>query len=207
MTDAVADRPAPARSLRPLVLLVTAQLLCGALAGLVWWAWSPRTLSYLLSGAQGQPPFVVPDESESQVAGDGRFVLMSIGLGMLFGLMAWRLRVLRGPAMLAALAAAGLLSSLLARTVGELLPSGTPARQVDAAFHPQLSLHSPAALAVQAFFSVLVYTALAGLSADGDLTDSARQIDVRSAWRRSSGPQPGPSGPQPAPTPPDHLGA
>lgn len=210
MTDAVPvhpaatagpDGPTPRASLRPLVLLVAAQLLCGALAGLAWWAWSPRTLSYLISGASGQPPFVVPDESESQVAGDGRFVLMSIGLGMVFGLVAWRLRALRGPAVLATLAAAGLLSSLLARTVGELLPSGIPARQVDAAFHPQLTLHSPAALAVQAFFSVLVYTALAGLSADGDLVDSAHHTDLRSIWRRRR-----PAGNHAPPVPVDQPG-
>jgi hypothetical protein len=181
MTDAVTDRSAPAvepggptptpPSWRPLALLAAAQLLAGVLAGLVWRAWSPRTVSYLLSGGEGKPSFVVPDESESQVAGDGRFVLMMIGLGMLFGLVAWRLRALRGPVVLAALAAAGLVSSVLARAVGELLPSGNPARQVDAPFHPQQSLHSLPALAVQAFFAVLVYTALAGLSADADLTD------------------------------------
>ena len=88
---------------------------------------------------------------------------------MVFGLVAWRLRALRGPVVLAALAVAGLLSSVLARAVGELLPSGSPARQVDAAFTPQLSLHALPALAVQAFFAVLVYTALVGLSADPDL--------------------------------------
>jgi len=181
MTDAVADRPAPAvepdgpaataRSWRPLALLVAAQLLAGVLAGLAWRMLAPQTVSYLLSGGDGKPAFVIPDESESQVAGDGRFVLLSIGVGMVFGLVAWRLRALRGPVVLAALAAAGLLSSVLARVAGELLPSGSPARRVDSAFHPQLSLHSLPALAVQAFFAVLVYTALAGLSADANLTD------------------------------------
>jgi|GEM_PF-6728859 len=166
------DGPAPTpRSWRPLVLLAAAQLVAGVLAGLVWRILSPHTLSYLLSGGDGKPPFVVPDESESQVAGDGRFVLLSIGLGMVFGLVAWRLRALRGPVVLATLAAAGLLSSLVARTVGELLPSGSPAPRVDSAFHPQLSLHSLPALAVHAFFAVLVYTALVGLSADANLVD------------------------------------
>ncbi len=178
MTDAVTDAPAPAvepdrpaRSWRPLALLVAAQLLAGVLAGLAWRVLAPQTVSYLLSGGDGKSPFVIPDESESQVAGDGRFVLLSIGLGMVFGLVAWRLRALRGPAVLVALTVAGLLSSLLARVVGELLPSGSPARQVDSAFHPQLSLHSVPALAVQAFFAVLVYTALVGLSADATLAD------------------------------------
>jgi len=180
MTDAVTDTdwtaPAPEprsprRPWRPLALLVAAQLVAGVLAGLVWRAWSPHTVSYLLSGGDGKPAFVVPDESESQIAGDGRFVLLSIGLGMVFGLVAWRLRANRGPAVLAALTLAGVLSSVLARTVGELLPSGSPARKVDVAFAPQLSLHSLPALTVQAFFGVLVYTALVGLSADAELHD------------------------------------
>jgi hypothetical protein len=166
-----AEPDRPHRCWRPLALLVAAQLLAGVLAGLVWRAWSPHSVSYLISGGQGRPDFVVPVESESQIAGDGRFVLLSIGLGMVFGLAAWRLRANRGPVVLAALAVVGVLSSVLARTVGELLPSGSPARRVDAAFAPQLSLHSLPALAVQAFFGVLVYTALVGLSADPDLND------------------------------------
>jgi hypothetical protein len=163
------NRPRP--SWRPLALLAAAQLIAGVLAGLVWRAWSPHSVSYLLSGATGKPAFVVPAETESQIAGDGRFVLLSIGLGLVFGLVAWRLRAHRGPVVLAALAVAGVLSSVLARTVGELLPSGSPARRVDTAFAPQLSLHSLPALAVQAFFAVLVYTALVGLSSDPELTD------------------------------------
>lgn len=177
MTDAVTDRPAPAqqpsrskRSWRPLALLVAGQLLAGVLAGLIWRAWAPPTVSYLVAGAEGNPAFVVPQESESQIAGDGRFVLLSILLGMVFGLLAWRLRAIRGPVVLAALAGAGVLSSVLAQVVGELF-SGSPARELNAAFAPALSLHSLPALAVQAFFGVLVYTALAGLSGHPDLED------------------------------------
>jgi hypothetical protein len=154
-----------------LALLVTVQLLAGVLAGLVWRVTAPSTLSYLISGGTGKPAFVIPDESESQIAGDGRFVLLSIALGMVFGLAAWRLRGPRGPIVLGALAVAGLLSSVLARAVGELLSTGSADRQLDAAFTPQLSLHALPALAVQAFFGVLVYTARAGLTADPDLVD------------------------------------
>jgi hypothetical protein len=178
MTDAVTAWPPssvqPARSgrsWRPLALLVTAQLLAGVLAGLVWRMTAPSTVSYLLSGGNGKPPFVIPDESESQIAGDGRFVLLSVLLGVVFGLVAWRLRTDRGPVVLGALAVAGLLSSVLARAVGELLSTGSAHRQLNAAFTPQLSLHAVPALAIQAFFGVLVYTARAGLSADPELTD------------------------------------
>ncbi|MEO7262283.1 MAG: hypothetical protein ABI047_13670 [Jatrophihabitantaceae bacterium] len=181
MTDAVTDTDLPApdtgnasrshRSRRPLALLMAGQALAGVLTGLLWHAWSPATVSYLVSGGDGKPAFVIPEESESQIAGDGRFVLISIGLGMVFGLVAWRLRGLRGPVVLAALAVGGVLSSVLARVVGELLSSGSAARQVNAEFAPQLSLHALPALTIQAFFGVLVYTALVGLSADPDLKD------------------------------------
>lgn len=171
------DRPEPSRpvvsrpSWRPLGWLVAAQLLAGVLAGLVWRATAPATVSYLLSGGDGKAPFVIPDESESQIAGDGRFVLLSIGLGMVFGLAAWRLRVTRGPIVLGTLAVAGLLSSVLARAVGELLSTGSTHRQLNAAFTPPLSLHAVPALTIQAFFAVLVYTARAGLSPDPELAD------------------------------------
>ena len=178
MTDADGAEPLPqqpsrsVRAWRPLGYLVAAQLLAGVLAGLVWRLTAPATVSYLISGADGQPPFVVPQESESQIAGDGRFVLLSVLLGLVFGLLAWQLRAVRGPAVLAVLAVSGLLSSVLARAVGELLSSGSAQRQLDAAFTPPLSLHAVPALAVQAFFAVLVYTARAGLSADPDLAGS-----------------------------------
>lgn len=180
MTDAVTDtdRPAPAdsprsgrtiRPWRPLALLAAGQLAAGVLIGVLWRVWAPTTTSYLLSGADGHPPFVVPDESESQIAGDGRFVLLSLLVGVVFGVLAWRLRSQRGPVQVGVLAVAGLVSSILARAVGELLSTGSAHRKVNAAFTPQLSLHSFAALWVQAFFAVLLYTALAGLSSDPEL--------------------------------------
>jgi hypothetical protein len=161
----------PTTSWRPLAFLAAAQLLAGLVAGLIWRFTAPSTVSYLISGGDGKPAFVVPDESESQIAGDGRFVLLSIALGMVFGLAAWRLRRPRGPIVLVVLAVAGLLSSVLGRAVGELLSTGSADRQVNAAFTPQLSLHALPALVLQAFFAVLVYSARTGLTADPDLAD------------------------------------
>ncbi len=183
MTDAATDTDRPAatpsgrpsrrrRPVRSLALLLTGQLAAGALIGLVWRAWAPATMSYLLSGAGGTT-FVIPDETESQIAGDGRFVLLSVLAGLVFGALAWRLRTHRGPLAIGVLAAGGVLSSLLARGVGELLSSGSAVRRVNAAFSPQLSLHAGPALWVQAFFAVLVYTALAGLSSDPELGRTA----------------------------------
>ena len=180
MTDAVTDtgRATPAAPQRPsraalpwraLALLAACQLAAGVLVGIAWRVWAPKTTSYLLSGGDGKPAFVVPDESESQIAGDGRFVLLSLLIGIVFGALAWRLRSGRGPVPVGVLAVTGVLSSLLARAVGELLSHGSAAHKVNAAFTPQLSLHGLAALWVQAFFAVLVYTALAGLSSNPEL--------------------------------------
>jgi len=159
---------------RPLLVLAAGQLLAGALVGIAWRVWAPTTVSYLLSGAGGKT-FVVPAESESQIAGDGRLVVLSVLLGVAFGVLGWRVRAARGPLSLAALAVGGVLSSVLARGIGELLPSGSPARRVNSAFIPHLSLHAFPALWVQAFFGVLVYTALTGLSADPELGGVAGQ--------------------------------
>ncbi len=153
---------------RPLIALVVAQLLAGVAIGLLWSSWAPRTLSYLVSNGHGGS-FVVPDESESQIAGDGRYVLLTLIAGLVFGLVGWRLRQARGPAAVIVLGAASVLSSLVARGTGELLSSGPGTVAINTAFHPALRLHATAAIWVQALFAVLVYTALVGLSSDPSL--------------------------------------
>jgi hypothetical protein len=109
---------------------------------------------------------VIPDESEAQIAGDGRFVLLSLLAGLLFGLFAWTVRRHRGPMMAAVLAAGSLIGSVLAMVTGRLLSGGTGSPALNTAFHPRLTLHGSAALFVQAFVAVLAYTVLAGLSRD-----------------------------------------
>ncbi|MGI8665470.1 MAG: hypothetical protein ACR2N4_05500 [Jatrophihabitans sp.] len=154
--------------LHPLIALLVAQLVVGVLLGLIWLSWAPRTLSYLLDNGNGGS-LIIPDESESQVAGDGRFVVLSVLAGLAFGLIAWRLRRLRGPLTLAVLGVGSVLGSLLARTTGQLLSGGKNTAPLNTAFHPRLSLHASAALWLQALFAVLLYTALVGLSSDQHL--------------------------------------
>jgi len=158
-------RPASRRWLRPFAALLGAQLVAGLLIGVLWRLWAPSSVSYLLSNGAGGS-IVIPDETEAQVAGDGRFVVLSLLAGALFGLFAWTVRRYRGPAMVAVLAAGSLLGSLLAMGAGRLLSGGTGSPTLNTAFHPRLTLHASAALFVQAFVAVLVYTVLAGLSRD-----------------------------------------
>lgn len=150
---------------RPLLVLVVAQLLTGVLFGLVWLKWAPSTLSYFLSDGNGGS-FVIPDEAESQIAGDGRFVVLSVIAGLLFGLLAWRVRNARGPVAIATLAVSSVLGSVLAMYTGKLLSGGSSSSAINTAFHPKLTLHASAALWVQALFAVLLYTGLVGISAD-----------------------------------------
>ena len=68
--------------------------------------------------------------------------------------------------MAAVLAAGSLLGSVLASATGGCCPAAPDSPALNTAFHPRLSLHASAALFVQAFFAVLVYTVLAGLCRD-----------------------------------------
>jgi hypothetical protein len=170
--------PSRRRGLVPLAVLLTAQLVAGVLIGLIWLWWSPSPVSYLLSDGSGRS-VVIPDESEAQIAGDGRFVVLTILAGLLFGVLGWTLRRLRGPLTIAVLAAGSLLGSVLAMSIGRWL-SGSTAAVVNQAFRPKLALHASSALWLQALAAVLVYTSLAGLSGDpalGNPDEQAPPVD------------------------------
>jgi hypothetical protein len=156
------------RRLAPLAALLAAQLAAGVAVGLIWLWWAPSAVSYLLSDGSGGS-LVIPDESEAQVAGDGRFVALTMLAGVLFGLLAWTVRRLRGPLVIAVLGVGSLLGSTLAMATGRWLSGGTASPAVNTAFHPKLTLHASSALWLQALAAVLVYTALVGLSGDPSL--------------------------------------
>lgn len=151
-----------------LLRLVLAQQLISVALGLVWVFWSPSSVSYLLDAGNGTG-VVVPAQSESQVAGDGRYALLTILAGLAFGLLAWRLRDSRGPAVLGVLTLSSLLGSLLALATGQLLSRGQHTSTLDTAFHPALVLHGTAEVFLQALFAALVYTLFVGLSGDRQL--------------------------------------
>jgi hypothetical protein len=161
-------RPRSGSTLRSLGILLAAQLAGGVLIGLIWLAWSPSTVSYVLAGGDGRT-FQIPDETEARIAGDGRFVLLSVAAGLIFAAIYWSRRRLRGPAGLLVLAVGSVLSSLLARTVGQALAHGASSGPVNTAIKPPLALHSAAALWVQALLAVLVYTVLVGTTSDSML--------------------------------------
>jgi uncharacterized membrane protein YeaQ/YmgE (transglycosylase-associated protein family) len=150
---------------RPLLWLAAAQLLSGVLIGLIWLQWAPTTIAYVVPG-EANTTFLIPDEVESQFAGDGRFGVLCALVGIVAGVVAWRFKSNRGPFAVMTLAAAGVLSSILARWMGSQFASGSTTGALGTAIHPPLSLHSISMLWVQSFMAVLAYTALAGLSND-----------------------------------------
>ncbi len=181
---------------RQLVIGVAAQLVAGVVVGLVWLAWSPHTVAYLVQGP-GAGTVLIPAEAENQVAGDGRFVLLSLGVGVVAGFIAWfGGRSRRGPVVLALLAATGLVSAVVARTVGELLAGGSSTGAAGSVVHPALSLHGTPMLAVQALGAVFVYTVLAGVSSDTDFVDPATRgaIDTAHGGTGGSAHEPQPDG-------------
>jgi hypothetical protein len=153
-------------SVRPLAVVIAGQLFLGVAIGLIWLAWAPSTLSYLIPG-NGNAVIVIPDESENQIAGDGRFLLLCAVAGLLAALLTWfGARAHRGPLMLSALGLGALLSSALASLLGETFSPGSNTGALRTAIHPTLTLHATPLLLAQSFVAVLVYTLLVGLSSD-----------------------------------------
>ena len=155
--------------LRGSVVLAGVLLLAGVAAGLLWWVLAPRAT--LEVTADGPVPVGLPS-AELLIADDGVYTLLLGGLGLVAGLVAWRLRHRRGVATVLALAVGTVLASLAAWQLGELLGAGpSPAElaAVGTRVITPLQLGSPAALAVAPFLAVLAYVVSTLLSAADDL--------------------------------------
>ncbi len=169
-----AGAPWPGRAelradLRASLVLAGVLALAGVAAGLLWWVLAPRATVEVT--ADGPIPVGRPSP-ELSVADDGVFTLLLAALGLVAGLVAWRLRHRRGVAVVLALAVGAVLASLAAWQLGELLGAGpSPAElaAVGTRVVTPLQLGSPAALAVAPFLAVLGYVVATLLSAAEDL--------------------------------------
>ena len=155
--------------LRGSLVLVGVLVLAGVAAGLLWWARAPRATFEVT--ADGLVPVGHPS-AELPFADDGVLTLVLAGIGLVAGLVAWRLRRRRGVATVLALAVGTVLASLAAWQLGELLGAGpSPAElaAVGTRVITPLRLGSPAALAVAPFLAVLGYVVSTLLTASEDL--------------------------------------
>jgi hypothetical protein len=169
-----AGAPWPGRAelradLRASLVLAGLLTLTGVAAGLLWWGLAPRATFAVT--ADGPVPVGRPSP-ELSFADDGVFTLVLAALGLVAGLVAWRLRRRRGVATVLALAVGTVLASLAAWQLGELLGAGpSPAElaAVGTQVVTPLELGSPAALAVAPFLAVLGYVVATLLTAAEDL--------------------------------------
>ncbi|MGZ4505797.1 MAG: hypothetical protein ACXVX8_12315 [Blastococcus sp.] len=144
--------------LRSSALLMSALALVGLPTGVLWWLLAPR-LDFRITAA-GPVPVDAAPSSELLIADDGVFALVLLGVGLLCGAAAWRLRRHRGVAIVVALAVGTSLLAALAWQVGEYLGAG-PTRaelaHVGGRVTTALTLGSLPALALAPFGAMLAY--------------------------------------------------
>ena len=165
-------RPDRVAALKASGLLVAAMAVVGALLGIVWEAWSPPgpAGAVLAHGIQA-------DESEAFIAGDGRFALITVIVGIAAGLVAWYVRpfrAVRGPLIALALAVGGVAGAALTEWVGYLLRGsgttfGCAAATGKCIDHLTLTVHMHALLLVEAIVALLVYSLFAAFAVSDDL--------------------------------------
>lgn len=163
--------------------IVTALALTGVPIGLIWAWWSPPgPRALLFSGGKVQP-----EESEAFVAGDGRYAILVVAVGLLAGLIAWSAKAARGTIVVLALAAGGLTGAAITVLVGRLAGGGTADGKVGTIVEQlPLSLHATGLLFLEAAAAVFVYGLCVSFAAADDLgrPDADREL-ARSVPSRS----------------------
>src|SRR6266536_3315145 len=142
------------RDLGPAAAILGVLAVSGALLGLVWQAISPRTKGFVYL-----PRVVIPEESESLVATDGRFVLLTCAVGIVVAVAAWLRRSARGPATGLALVAGGLLGALLTDFVGRLAGGGHDTGTLNSVITLPVRVHARGLLLLEPAVAAFVYSA------------------------------------------------
>jgi hypothetical protein len=182
-------------------VLVGVLAVLGAVLGIVWEAWSPPgpAGAVLQQGIQA-------DETEAFIGGDGRFVLMTLIVGLAAGVATWyvpKLKRARGPYVAIALAVGGAAGAALTEWVGYLIRGQGGSFQCNSATgkcidHLPLTVHMHAVLLIEATAAVLVYSLFVAFAVADDL---GRPDLGRSAARAAAQPPVHPHRPPPQPAP------
>jgi hypothetical protein len=149
----------------------------GALLGLLWQQIAPRTQGFVSIPPHG----IIAEESESLIASDGRFVLLTCAVGIVAAAAAWSRRSARGPAAALALAAGGLLGALLTDRVGHATGGGHDGGTLNQVITLSVRVHARGLLLLEPAMALLVYAACALFSRRDDLGADvafARLVDV-----------------------------
>ena len=150
--------------LGPAATILVGMAVIGVLLGLIWAAISPRTKGFVYL-----PNTVIPEESESFIAADGRFLLLTGAAGIVVAVAAWMRRSSRGPATALALIAGGLLGALLTDFIGRLVSGGHDSGALNTVVTLPLRVHARGLLLIEAALAAFVYAACALFARRDDL--------------------------------------
>jgi hypothetical protein len=151
------------------LVAVAALAVVGAALAPLWVHLAPRLAFRVDQPGRALP--VVP-EAEEYVAADGRFVFVTLVAGVVAAVGCWLVRRSRGPLVLLALAAGGLLGAVITWRLGIRIGTGyQPAdlRQVGKVVYQPLTLRAKSALVVEPVAAVLAYLLAVGFSSRTDL--------------------------------------
>ena len=162
-----------AEPLRAALVVVAVLAVLGVALGAVWSWWSPpRPIGFVIAAHAVQP-----DETESFVAGDGRFAVLTVLAGLAAAAVVWFVRGLRGPAAVSALAVGGLLGAWLTAVVGHALGGGSSTGPNQSLIdHLPLEVHMHGLLVIEAAVAVLAYGLFVAFAASDDLDVPATSV-------------------------------
>jgi hypothetical protein len=180
--------------LRVAALTIATLAALGALAGLAWSAWSDTATRGLVYTKTA----IVPDQTEGFISSDGRFAVLTGVLGLLAGLIVWRLRAVRGPVAVAGLALGAVIGAALTDLVGHAVGGGTESGKVGVVLSRlPLEVHAIGLIFLEAMLALVVYVICAAFINPDDLgvdrrppsVESSLGSPIGSSW---SGPSVGP---------------
>jgi hypothetical protein len=144
-------------------VIVVALAALGAPLGWLWQQISPHTLAFVSAS------YLVPDETESQVAADGRALIISVVVGVAVGVGAWLWRARRGPVMVAAAVLGSAACMGVLAIVGKAVSGGTEHGAVNSVITLPIAVHARAVLVAAPLLALLIYLAGALFAARDDL--------------------------------------
>jgi hypothetical protein len=151
------------------LVTIAALVVVGAALAPLWVHLAPRLAFRVDQPGRALP--VVP-EAEEYIAADGRFVIITLVVGVLAGLGCWLVRRARGPLVLLALAVAGLLGAVVTWRLGVRIGTGyrpDDLQVVGKVIYQPLMLRARSALVVEPVAAVVCYLLAVGFSARNDL--------------------------------------
>jgi hypothetical protein len=130
-------------------VVIAALAVIGVPLGVVWQAISPHAVGYVVAART-----VIPDQTETFIATDARFVLLTGAVGLAAGVAGWSRVAWRGPALIAALAMGGVAGALVAAWVGRVVGGGHATGQVQTLIMLPIAVRAHGLLFVEALAAV-----------------------------------------------------